>query len=172
MFRRDGYDRTSVDALMAEAGLTRGAFYAHFADKAELFESAIDDAFEEGLANLFSRGLDELEGEAWLRAAEGRYLRENHRRDPENGCAMPSLACEVARGPRGVQERFEQGLEAVIDEMAERCGGHEAARRQARGRIARWVGAMVLARAVSSRRLQEALLDAARGDEATCPKPE
>ncbi len=171
MFRRDGYDQTSVDALMAEAGLTRGGFYAHFADKTELFESAIAAAFEEAIENLFSRGLGDLRGDDWLDAAEARYLREKHRRDPANGCALPSLASDVARAPQRVQQQFEQGLEAVVNRMLERCDG-QMERREAYARLSRWVGAMLLARAVSHRRVQAALLEAARGSEAVCPKAE
>ncbi len=37
LFARQGYAGTSIDALMADCGLTRGGFYKHFRSKAELY---------------------------------------------------------------------------------------------------------------------------------------
>ena len=96
LFRRRGYRATSVDVLMNEAGLTRGGFYAHFENKAALLRTALQDAFAESRANLFERGLDGVEGDAWLVRAAARYLRRGHVEQPERGCAIPSLAAEVA----------------------------------------------------------------------------
>ena len=41
LFRLRGYAGTNIDDVMQAAGLTRGAFYAHFASKDELFAAAI-----------------------------------------------------------------------------------------------------------------------------------
>ena len=42
-FKRDGIDGSGVAALMADAGLTNGAFYAHFDSKEDLVASAVAD---------------------------------------------------------------------------------------------------------------------------------
>ncbi len=44
LFARDGYDRVSIDLIVAEAGLTKGAFYHHFASKQAVFERVLDEA--------------------------------------------------------------------------------------------------------------------------------
>ena len=41
-FRRHGIESTGVAALMAEAGLTHGGFYAHFPSKEDLAVEAVD----------------------------------------------------------------------------------------------------------------------------------
>ncbi|QPF75610.1 TetR family transcriptional regulator [Roseateles sp. DAIF2] len=52
LFQRQGVSRTSLQQIAEEAGLTRGAIYWHFKDKAELFEAMMDRAtmpLEEGM---------------------------------------------------------------------------------------------------------------------------
>jgi AcrR family transcriptional regulator len=42
LFGARGYEATSVGAILEVAGLARGAFYHHFASKAELFDAVLD----------------------------------------------------------------------------------------------------------------------------------
>jgi AcrR family transcriptional regulator len=42
-FGRDGYRRTALDRVAAEAGLSRAALYLHFANKEELFRALVSD---------------------------------------------------------------------------------------------------------------------------------
>jgi AcrR family transcriptional regulator len=39
LFARDGFDATAAEAIVARAGVTRGALYHHFADKRDLFRA-------------------------------------------------------------------------------------------------------------------------------------
>ena len=45
--KRDGIDGSGVATLMADAGLTNGAFYAHFDSKEDLVASAVADQLRE-----------------------------------------------------------------------------------------------------------------------------
>lgn len=42
LFGTHGYDGTSIDAVLAEAGVARGALYHHFATKTELFDAVLE----------------------------------------------------------------------------------------------------------------------------------
>src|SRR5215213_8299344 len=42
-FKRDGIDGAGVAAVMSDAGLTNGAFYAHFASKEDLVAHVLAD---------------------------------------------------------------------------------------------------------------------------------
>src|SRR5215475_12442013 len=41
LFNRKGFAGVTIDEIMAEAGLTRGGFYRHFAAKEELYREAL-----------------------------------------------------------------------------------------------------------------------------------
>jgi TetR/AcrR family transcriptional repressor of nem operon len=161
LFRQDGYRATGVDRLMSAAGLTRGGFYAHFRDKAQLLIESLELAFDES-ANLLERGHEDLVGEAWVRAAARRYLSLEHRSGLADGCAVPALGSEVARAPKTVQKAFARRITALIDAMADRLGGGAHARRHAIALLSSWVGAMVLSRAVGDKALGEEILAASR----------
>lgn len=72
LFTQQGYDRVSIDDVMQDADLTRGAFYAHFSSKSELYREAV----MKGAAIAKDRVMayvDDLEGfaEQYLRIGRG-----------------------------------------------------------------------------------------------------
>jgi AcrR family transcriptional regulator len=50
LFLRDGYERTSVDAIAAEAGVSKRTIYNRYGDKENLFRSVLRDTFAAMLA--------------------------------------------------------------------------------------------------------------------------
>ena len=52
LFRRHGLDGASVEQIAREAGYTKGAFYAHFESKEELFLVMLDERFGAELGRL------------------------------------------------------------------------------------------------------------------------
>lgn len=44
LFARDGYTRSGLDAIAAEAGVSNRTVYNHFTDKAELFQTVIQES--------------------------------------------------------------------------------------------------------------------------------
>jgi TetR/AcrR family transcriptional repressor of mexJK operon len=46
LFVRDGYERTSVDAIAREAGVSKRTVYSHYADKEQLFLSVTEQTFQ------------------------------------------------------------------------------------------------------------------------------
>ncbi|MCT7659717.1 TetR/AcrR family transcriptional regulator [Mycobacterium deserti] len=52
LFARDGYDATSLDAVAARAGVTKGAVYHHFDGKRQLFEAVFSREVERMVAPL------------------------------------------------------------------------------------------------------------------------
>jgi len=52
LFASDGYERTSVDAIAAEAGVSKRTVYSHYGDKETLFLSVVRDTYEVMLARI------------------------------------------------------------------------------------------------------------------------
>ncbi len=52
LFASDGYERTSVDAIAAEAGVSKRTVYSHYGDKETLFLSVVRDTYEAMLARV------------------------------------------------------------------------------------------------------------------------
>ena len=46
LFLRDGYARTSVDAIAAEAGVSKRTIYNHYGDKESLFLSVVSGKYD------------------------------------------------------------------------------------------------------------------------------
>jgi AcrR family transcriptional regulator len=65
LFARDGYDATSLDAVAARAGVTKGAVYHHFDGKPQLFEAVFSREVERmavPLAQAYARKKDPWDG--------------------------------------------------------------------------------------------------------------
>jgi TetR/AcrR family transcriptional regulator, transcriptional repressor for nem operon len=160
MMRERGIAASSVDDVMAAAGLTRGGFYAHFKDKTALAREVLEHTFERA----FTRWLgDDLPSDpvAWRRAAAQRYLSEAHLVDPGRGCAAPTLGAEVARGEPALQAVVGEQVDRIVNGIAARIDGEpKTARRRAISFMATCVGAMVLARSVGQKKLAREILRA------------
>lgn len=55
IFLRDGYEKTSMDAVAAEAGISKRTLYSRFPGKADLFEAVVNDVLQKSLGPLDAR---------------------------------------------------------------------------------------------------------------------
>lgn len=68
IFARDGFEAARLEEIAADAGYTRGAFYANFENKEDLFFALIEDGISSRIAKVQSE-MDRVEGpEAKLNA--------------------------------------------------------------------------------------------------------
>src|SRR5688572_14076366 len=88
--RRSGYDGASVAAIMDEAGLTHGGFYAHFESRDAMLAEALDQGAAEALDRLGKASDGVAPGEA-LHAVVASYLSDRHLASPERGCTLAAL---------------------------------------------------------------------------------
>jgi len=161
LFRGHGYAATGVDAVMASANLTAGAFYSHFRSKQGLLAKALDAAFRQSRRDWPDR-LRSLRGWEWVREFTSFYLSGGHRDAVDLGCPMPALTPEVVRSNGTTRTVFERHLRDLVETVAQRVNSEAPDRTHAISAIALSVGGLMLARAVKDRGFSDEILSACR----------
>jgi AcrR family transcriptional regulator len=162
--KHDGIDGSGVAALMSDAGLTNGAFYAHFRSKNDLVASVVSDQLGIQAATLTALP----PGREAIEQFVCEYLSPDHRDQPESGCPSAALLDEITRCDENIRAAYTAGAESIIDAVTTRLSPDDpaAARRTAIGLFTLLVGNLQLARAVSEPALSGEILaagiDAAR----------
>src|SRR5215468_10753026 len=152
LFREQGFQKVSVGEVMKAAGLTHGAFYAHFGSKEELQAAAVAYGQKVSLERVQRNKTQKNKG-----SYADRYLSTLHRDNPSDGCTMAALGQEVARSTPELKAAFEQGLEEILS-------AEDGDRKEAIFRTAALLGGVVLARAVQDPRLSDEILQSVRDE--------
>lgn len=148
-FRQGGFGGVGVDGLAKEAGVTSGAFYAHFDSKASAFRESV----AQGMAELKDgvRHFQAVHGHTWWSEFVCFYLGVKRKCELSESCALQSLAPEIARSDSASREEFEAELlnvAAII--VAGPASAHAPSDvGEAMVALATLVGAVTLTRAVA-----------------------
>ncbi|MBD1549463.1 TetR/AcrR family transcriptional regulator [Roseibium aggregatum] len=161
-FRAHGYAGVGVDSLAKGAGVTSGAFYAHFGSKDAAFEAALAKGLDEVLEGV-TRFQSE-NGADWLKAFADYYLSPEHRSDLACGCAMATLTPDVVRAGAPLNGLFEDRMKRIVSLIANglRDGEAEGRTRRAWAVITGLVGGLTFARAVADRETSDLIAESAR----------
>jgi AcrR family transcriptional regulator len=154
--RRSGYDGTGVSDIMKEAGLTHGAFYAHFASREAMLAEAADRAGAEANALAASIIASVPSGQA-LQALVQVYLSKEHLAGIEAGCPNSALGSEMPRQSPEVRLAATRRIKEMVDLVARQYPdwGQPSAHERALVTVATMVGTLVMARAVDDPALSE-----------------
>jgi AcrR family transcriptional regulator len=155
-FRARGIDAVGLAAIMADAGLTNGALYAHFGSKEDLVSDVLTSAQagrERTLRTKLEHGIS-------LDTAIRDYLSPRHRDNPGGGCPTAALVADVARRPKATRDAYTARIEDFVAVMAARlpAGSDEERQSKAIALYGLMVGTLQLARAVSDRGLSDRIL--------------
>ncbi len=155
--KRDGIDGSGVATLMADAGLTNGAFYAHFGSKEDLVATAVTDQ----LAGQREQLAAVAPGRAGVEQIVRSYLSPGHRDNPGEGCPSAALLDEIGRCAESTKQAYTEGVLGIIDDMAARLVPEDplSVRTTTLSVYAMMVGTMQLSRAVTDRQLADDLLE-------------
>lgn len=118
MFRKNGYDGTGIDALMAEAGLTRGAFYAHFMSKEALFVEVLssDDPLVARLKARKGRDGDTLVDEM-VAILQDTLAPENFHKAVASS-NLVAFSADAGRGSDAMRVAYQDAFETMLAEMS------------------------------------------------------
>lgn len=160
LFRERGFAGAGVAEIMKAAGLTHGAFYAHFDSKDALNAAATEHALAQSQQRLDTAMAGATDKKLAFLAA---YLSPQHRDEKGLGCAMAALGVEVGREP-AARGPFTSRLKQRIDDMVERFDWPDeaGARDDAIHMLAAAVGALILARAVDDPEFSDEILKSVR----------
>jgi TetR/AcrR family transcriptional repressor of nem operon len=159
LFRRFGHDAVSIDEVMAEAGLTRGGFYAYFRSKEELFDAVVQ---QQALLARIERcdGDTKRQRRKAVLAVFEAYLSPDEAEANAAACGFVGLGADVGRikgeSRRLYAEKLEALAEAICAVLSAKVGedrGHAVA--------AQAIGALFLARACGEARTADRVLGAA-----------
>jgi TetR/AcrR family transcriptional repressor of nem operon len=160
-FREEGLAGIGIAELMKEAGLTVGGFYKHFKSRDTLVAEAVASAL-----GLWKRQVDAAAAGAppvTYRSLVDDYLSAAHRDHPGTGCAVSSLAGDIARSDKRTRAVVTRQIRDDIELVATLIRGTNekdkgAARAQAMLTYCALVGAIGVARAVSDEQLSREIL--------------
>jgi TetR/AcrR family transcriptional repressor of nem operon len=154
--KRDGIDGSGIATLMADAGLTNGAFYAHFASKENLVASVVEEELrlQAAALSVLAPGLAGVE--QLVRA----YLSPGHRDHPDAGCPSAALLDEIGRSADAAKDAYTAGAKTFIEQIATRLapGDPESAHGRALILFTMIIGTLQLSRAVTDRELSDEAL--------------
>ena len=165
LFSRRGFDNVSIDELMNAAGMTRGAFYAHFKTKSDVYQESILAILTNG--RLSTPKPDALSDRQWLKLMLSGYLSRGHIDDEPSPCPLAFLATDVANREPRVRQAYTQVYRSLINLIRKHC---DQDRELIMAITAMMIGSVAIARAlddsgtgdrllISSRKVAERLID-------------
>ncbi|WP_266376264.1 TetR/AcrR family transcriptional regulator [Streptomyces canus] len=157
-FKQDGIDGSGVSTLMKDAGLTNGAFYAHFASKDDLVTTAIADQLKAQAESVVALAEP---GRVGLEQIVRGYLSPQHREMLGDGCPNAALLDEIGRCTETTKQAYTDGVLILIEGIAERMAPEapSSARVMALSLLGLMAGTLQLSRALTDSRLANELLD-------------
>lgn len=139
---RRGFQAANLETILKQAGVTKGALYHHFPDKAALGHAVIDDVVTDLLLERWLGVLERQPGDP-LTALQGMLKERVARLSPDEvelGCPLNNLAQEMSP----LDERFRRRMAATFETWAD--GFAQVLRRgQAEGTVRKDVSAKKLA---------------------------
>lgn len=167
LFRARGLQGVTVAEIMADAGLTHGGFYAHYASKDALAASACASAFTTSADKWRRRIGSAATPRQACHTIVDRYLRAANCDPSIASCPTATLVTDVARAgvEHPIHAAYVDGVRKQIDTLAALGDSGDPARDRADAcvRLATMMGALLLARACHGDPLSDEIAAAARG---------
>jgi TetR/AcrR family transcriptional repressor of mexJK operon len=116
-FNAHGFERASVDAIAADAGVSKMTIYSHFASKEGLFEAVIRDRTDRVMGGLAGvEALDPTQPQKALLAVGGQVLALA--REAEALGQFRSLYGAAGSQPEACRAFYRQGADRLIGDLA------------------------------------------------------
>ncbi len=156
-FSNKGFENTSIDEVMQKADMTRGAFYAHFSSKSELYQQALLMGAQN--SQLVKPKPKEISDRDWMSGLVKGYLSEYHIQQKIPPCPMAFLVTDVAVREPEVRQTytkiFKAMNQAIHDMVKPFADGDE---QQIYAITAMMIGAVAIGRALDNKQVRQKML--------------
>lgn len=165
LFSTKGFNNVSIDNVMNHAGLTRGAFYAHFSSKQALYSESISYGMRHGwLAQHKPEALSQKE---WIKQLVSSYLSEYHVKQENLPCPLAFLVTDIANTENEVKTTYTHVFKSVntlIQKGVNQINAKEKTltKSDSYSALAMMIGAVAVARALDDEKITSELLNSSR----------
>jgi len=151
LFTHHGFDAISIDDVMKHAGLTRGAFYAHFKSKSDMYDKAVRSGAQLAKERVMNAGITSATelAENYLKMGRPEQCNEN------DYCPLAFLVTDIQHqhdNVRNTYTRCLKGYQSVLSSL----GLDEKSSIQASVLL---VGGLAIAKAITDDHLRDAILN-------------
>lgn len=157
LFTLNGFKQVSINDVMSHAGLTRGAFYAHFGNKSELYAEAIVFAAKQAKNQRLNQASSQQAENNMAQLLQA-YLSIEHAQMEDSPCPLAFLVSDIGIKQPQAQASYAKVLQGLIEQLSEHSG--QSLQQSMQAAIA-MIGGVALARATADSDLSQQLLDAA-----------
>jgi len=164
LFSSKGFDQVSIDELMQHAGLTRGAFYAHFASKEAVYAKAIIAGAKR--SRITHQKPKEMTEDAWMKDLLFGYLSKDHITQKYSPCPLAFLVTDIANSEAEVRTTYtrmykmlNKTIQAQVDKNPDRVKPSE---QEILATTAMMIGSVAIGRALNDDATTKKLLDSCR----------
>lgn len=159
LFPRHGFEAVSIDLLMEDAGLTRGAFYAHFATKADVYAESM---FYTAQHSPFRKFEEIADDKAWFDKTVAHYLSREHIEQDASPCPLAFFVTDINRSDEQVRNTYTQLYLGMVKLFQQRRADSAADGDAILAATAMMIGGAALAKALNDKRASDKLLRACR----------
>ncbi|GGC01959.1 TetR family transcriptional regulator [Marinobacterium zhoushanense] len=157
LFAQQGFDQVSIDQVMSAAGMTRGAFYAHFTSKSELYGEAILTAARNARDTRLGPN---AETDQHLERVVNAYLSGEHVSGDGLHCPLAFLVSDIAQRDEQVRDIWTRVFRGLVDVVRQEQDDSGYAR--ALQHVVMMIGGVAIARALNDEALIRTLLESCR----------
>ncbi|PKI16521.1 TetR/AcrR family transcriptional regulator [Colwellia sp. 12G3] len=153
LFTHHGFEKISIDQVMKNAELTRGAFYSHFSSKSDLYAQAISKAGTEAYKR------KPVNCPLNMKDFAKYYLSKEHRdNNYQQPCPLAFLVSDINQQDDQVKETYTKTLRSFIDQAQSLTVSREKALQSA----VLMIGGLALSRALDDEKFSDELLAACK----------
>lgn len=160
LFSTRGFDAVTVNQVMADCSLTRGAFYAHFKSKADLYNKALKHSATN--SELSKKKPQDISSKEWLSKLLDGYLSVEHVKG-EKPCPLAFLATDIVSRDQEAKKVYAKAYEKMNKIIMSYAGTDASCNKEdILSLTAMIIGAVAIARTIDDQSAVKNLLSSCR----------